>query len=809
MTEEERRLRQDREEVDWKIWGPYLSERAWGTVREDYSPDGSAWDYFPHDQARSRAYRWNEDGLLGISDRRQLLCFSLALWNGKDPILKERLFGLTGPQGNHGEDVKEYLYFLDSTPTHSYMKALYKYPQNAYPNPQLIQENAKRTRADDEYELLDTGIFNENRYFEVQAEYAKEDVEDILIRITIFNRGPDPAPLTLLPNIWFRNRWSWKNETSKEPRPLISLNDQKPALNLHHSEIGDYCLNFERENQNPQILFTENETNFQKLFNAPNESPYVKDAFHRYIIHNETNAVNPANTGTKAAIVYQFNIPAGGSASIRLRLAKNNPGARVCPEIDDSFDEIFMTRLQEADAFYNAVATSDLDDDLRNIQRQAFAGLMWGKQFYHYDVLKWLEGDPAYPPPPASRWQGRNTDWINIANDSILSMPDPWEYPWYAAWDLAFHTITLSMIDPDFAKRQLILMLREWFMHPSGQLPAYEWAFSDVNPPVHAWAALRVYRIERKARGKGDRPFLERVFQKLMINFTWWVNQKDADGRNIFQGGFLGLDNIGLFDRSARLPSGAYLDQSDGTAWMGVYCLNMLAIAIELAAEDPAYEDVATKFLEHFFYIAHAMNARPAARNDDGIDLWDDDDGFYYDVLHKTDGEHLFLKVRSMVGLIPLLAVETLEPKIIDRLPDFARRLQWFLANRPELCTPSPPSPKAENPTAASSPSSTATASPPSSKKCSTKTNSSPPTASAASPASTKTTPPPSSSMTENTPSITNPPNPALASSAETPTGAAPSGSPSTTSSSKPSKNSTSTTATISKSSAPSAPATK
>jgi hypothetical protein len=684
MTEEEKRVRQDRSDSDWKIWGPYLAERAWGTVREDYSADGSAWEYFPHDHARSRAYRWNEDGLLGISDRRQILCFSLALWNDKDPILKERFFGLTGPQGNHGEDVKEYFYYLDSTPTHSYMKALYKYPQAAFPYESLVTENARRTRADPEFELLDTGIFRDNRYFDVQIEYAKQDTGDLLIQITAFNRGPDAAAISLLPTLWFRNTWSWAAGTA---RPTMTLDAPANRIVAQQSELGEYTLTFDPRNA-PNVLFTDNETNSARLFSHPNGNPYVKDAFHRYLINGENKAVNPANTGTKAGIAYRFDVAAGGTASIRLRLSKSKGGGgKPDPQLlTTKFDKTLQTRRKEADDFYQSVGEGDLSPDLRNIQRQAFAGVLWSKQFYHYDVLKWLEGDPACPKPPESRWSGRNHDWMHIANDSILSMPDKWEYPWYAAWDLAFHTITLSMIDPDFAKRQLILLLREWFMHPSGQLPAYEWAFSDVNPPVHAWAALRVYRIERKARGKGDRTFLERVFQKLMINFTWWVNQKDEDGHNIFQGGFLGLDNIGLFDRSAPLPGNAHIDQSDGTAWMAMYCLNMLAIALELASEDDAYEDVATKFLEHFFYIAHAMNARDQIGTRENIDLWDPEDKFYYDVMRKSDGERLFLRVHSVVGLIPLLAVETLEPKIMMRLPDFARRLQWFQTNRPELC---------------------------------------------------------------------------------------------------------------------------
>ncbi|HZZ42537.1 MAG TPA: hypothetical protein VFE58_06345 [Tepidisphaeraceae bacterium] len=676
MTEEERRLRDPATGADWKQWGSYLSQRSWGTVREDYSPDGQAWTYFPHDHARSRAYRWNEDGLLGICDRDQLLCFSLALWNGKDPILKERPFGLSNPEGNHGEDVKEYYYFLDATPTHSYMKALYKYPQAAFPYAQLIESN-RRSRDLPEFELLDTGIFNDNRYFDVQIEYAKAAPTDLLIRLTLTNRGPDPAPLWLLPTLWFRNKWSWDRKT---PKPSMHL-DPNGTVRCDHADLGPYSLTFESLPK-PEIIFTENETNFSRLFQTPNPSPYVKDAFHHYLIDGSRSAINPAQTGTKAAIVYPLTIPPGQSTTLRLRLS-----AGAAPTaIDSTFDPLFETRRAEADAFYQSISPAALPDDHKNIQRQAFAGLLWNKQFYNYDVRQWLNGDPAFPPPPDSRWDGRNHDWLHIANNTVLSMPDTWEYPWYAAWDLAFHTISLALIDPDFAKHQLILLLREWYMHPSGQLPAYEWNFSDVNPPVHAWAALRVFRIERHARGKGDYLFLERVFQKLLINFTWWINRKDKDGRNIFQGGFLGLDNIGLFDRDARLPNGAYLDQSDGTAWMAMFCLNMLAIAIELAREDPAYEDLATKFLEHFFYIAHAMNNRPAASRDDGIDLWDDDDQFYYDVIHKSDGQHLFVPVRSMVGLIPLLAVETIEADTLQRLPDFAQRLDWFLTNRPELC---------------------------------------------------------------------------------------------------------------------------
>ncbi len=679
MTEEETRLRQPSTEANWKLWGPYLSQRAWGTVREDYSADGSAWDYFPHDHARSRAYRWNEDGLLGICDQRQLLCFSVALWNGRDSMLKERPFGLSGPEGNHGEDVKEYYYFLDATPTHSYLKAVYKYPQAAFPYQQLVEAN-RRGRDLPEYELIDTGVFDQDRYFDVQVEYAKSSPDDLLIRLTVSNRGPDAAPLWLLPNVWFRNTWSWDHGTAK---PQLCRGDNG-SIECIHAELGRYSLTCEITDQAqvPEILFTENETNFARLFETVNASPYVKDAFHRYLIEGERQAINPAQTGTKAAMVLPVTIAGGQSLELRLRLAADSKPPQFGPE----FDALMATRKAEADAFYDSRFPKEESEDLRNIQRQAFAGLIWSQQFYNYDVLRWLNGDPTYPSPPRPRWKGRNHDWLHVSNEAILSMPDTWEYPWYAAWDLAFHTISLALVDPDFAKHQLVLMLREWFLHPSGQVPAYEWQFGDVNPPVHAWAALRVFRIERRIRGQGDRLFLERVFQKLLINFTWWINRKDKDGHGLFQGGFLGLDNIGLFNRSSPLPDGAYLDQSDGTAWMAMYCLNMLAIAIELAREDLAYEDVATKFLEHFFYISRAMNDRSAAHHEDAIDLWDNDDQFYYDAIHKSDGESLFVRVRSMVGLIPLLAIETVECDTLKRLPDFARRLEWFLTHRPGMC---------------------------------------------------------------------------------------------------------------------------
>ncbi len=681
MTEEEKRVLEARDHaVDWKKWGPYLSERAWGTVREDYSPDGSAWDYFPHDHARSRAYRWNEDGLLGICDRRQNLCFALALWNGNDPILKERPFGLTGPQGNHGEDVKEYFFFLDSTPSHSYMKALYKYPHAAYPYIQLIEENARRGREEAEFELLDTGVFAENRYFDVFIEYAKLDPEDILIEITIVNHGPD-AMLDVLPTLWFRNTWSWGGDV---PRPQISglapVQDGMRTLRADHVELGTRYLHGGATVDVPEPLFTENETNFSCLFppHGQNASHYVKDAFHNYIVGGRTDAVNTDNTGTKAALRYHLNFTAGETKTLRLRL---NTDTTMTDALGHSFDTILQQRKQEADAFYAKQLDSALSDDVRNVQRQAFAGLLWSKQFYNYSVADWLDGDPGMPPPPPERKKGRNHEWRHLNNADIYSMPDAWEDPWDAAWDLAFHTIPLALIDPGFAKRQLLLLCRDWDMHPNGQLPAYEWAFGDVNPPVHAWAAFRIYKIERRTTGVADRAFLERVFQKLLLNFTWWVNRKDPNGLNVFQGGFLGMDNIGVFDRSAVLPNGGTLDQSDGTAWMGFYSLLMLSISLELARDNPIYEDMATTFLEHFLNIAGAMNNIAG----EGISLWDEEDEFFYDVLRSPDGSAQRLKVRSLVGLMPLLAVDSMEPDTLQMFPGFRDRLEWFLKHRPEL----------------------------------------------------------------------------------------------------------------------------
>jgi hypothetical protein len=638
-------------------------------VREDYSPYGTAWDAFPHDQARSRAYRWGEDGIAGISDNHGRLCLALALWNGRDPILKERLFGLTGPQGNHGEDVKEYYFYLDSTPTHSYMRALYKYPQAAFPYTMLVEENHRRDQRAPEFELLDTGVFDGDRYFDVTVEYAKASVEDMLIRVTAANRGPEPAELHLLPTLWFRNTWSWEPGTE---RPRLRAAAEAATIEVDHATLGRRRLYCEGD---PQLLFTENETNASRLWGAANAGPFVKDGINDYVVEGRKEAVNADGVGTKAAAHYRLAVPAGGTATVRLRLS-DGPG----PPFGRDFDELFASRAREADEFYATVIPAHLSDDARRVMRQAFAGLLWTKQFFYYDVRRWLQGDPAGPPPPAGRWAGRNREWLHLYNEDVISMPDKWEYPWYAAWDLAFHMIPFALIDPEFAKSQLVLFLREWYMHPNGQIPAYEWAFGDVNPPVHAWAALRVYRIERRLRGTGDRDFLERVFHKLLLNFTWWVNRKDAEGKNVFQGGFLGLDNIGVFDRSAPLPTGGCIEQSDGTAWMGMYCLNMLAIALELARDDPAYEDVASKFFEHFVYIAHAMDDM----GDEGLSLWDETDGFYYDVLH-TDGYRERLRVRSLVGLVPLFAVETLEPSVVDRLPGFKRRMQWFIDNRPDL----------------------------------------------------------------------------------------------------------------------------
>ena len=673
MTNEDIRLSEARARTrHWKRWGPYLSERAWGTVREDYSPDGNAWDFFPHDHARSRAYRWNEDGIAGICDRRQWICFALALWNERDPILKERLFGLTGKEGNHGEDVKEYYFYLDSTPTHSYMKYLYKYPQAAFPYAQLVEENRRRGRSDPEYELLDTGVFAEDRYFDVLVEYAKGDVEDILIKITVTNRGPESARLRLLPTVWFRNTWSW-DSTAVRP----NLRGVPGGIELNHPECGKHWLYYDG---GAELLFTENENNTQRLFNAPESGLCKKDGINDYIVHGIKEAVSAESTGTKAAVHYAMDIAAGQTVSVRLRLT-NVVSTRQPTAAFITFDDVFAARKHEADDFYATIIPRDLSPDAQSVMRQGFGGLLWSKQFYHYVVKHWLQGDPGHPPPPVERTNGRNHDWPHLYNADVISMPDKWEYPWYAAWDLAFHCVSLALVDPDFAKEQLVLLLREWYMHPNGQFPAYEWALGDVNPPVHAWAAWRVYKIDKKRSGQGDRAFLKRVFHKLLLNFTWWVNRKDADGMNIFQGGFLGLDNIGVFNRSDPLPTGGHIEQSDGTSWMAMYTLNLLAIAMELATQDPAYEDVASKFWEHFIYIAYAMNHR----GHDGMGLWDGKDGFFYDVLKFPDGGHFPVRIRSMVGLIPLFAVETLEPGLLQRLPGFKRRMEWFIDNRPDL----------------------------------------------------------------------------------------------------------------------------
>jgi hypothetical protein len=679
-TEYQRLLAHRERRANWRNWGPYLSERAWGTVREDYSANGDAWNHFPHAHAPSRVYRWNEDGLAGISDRNQWLCFALALWNGRDPILKERLFGLTGPEGNHGEDVKEVYFYLDNTPTHSYMKMLYKYPHAAFPYADLVAENGRRGYHDPEYELVDTGIFAENRYFDVFVEYAKADENDILIRITAHNRGPDAATLHLLPTLCFRNTWAWgypegpMDEVPGKPI-LVSAGqvDGVAAVQANHPAAGRYWLYAEHGDE---LLFTGNESNIERLYAAPNASPFVKDAFHRYVVEGDLPAVNPENEGTKAAALYRREIAAGDAVTLRLRLSQHD----VTHPLRD-FDETFAQRQAEADEFYAAVQRPNLGEDERNVQRQAWAGMLWTKQLYYYDIPQWLNGDPGLPSPPAERLQGRNDGWRHLTNFDVISMPDKWEYPWYAVWDLAFHSIPLVQIDPDYAKRQLELMTREWYMHPNGALPAYEWAFDDANPPVHAWAVWRVYKIDAKQSGKADRAFLEGIFHKLLLNFTWWVNRKDEDGRNIFQGGFLGLDNISLFDRSASLPLDGHIDQADGTAWMGFFSLQMMQMSLELAKENPVYEDVATKFFEHFLRIATAMNDFGGR----GISLWDEADGFYYDMLHLSDDSVHPLKVRSLVGLMPLIAVATLEPEVMERMSVFARRSDWFLHHRSHL----------------------------------------------------------------------------------------------------------------------------
>ena len=658
----------------WRKWGPYLSERQWGTVREDYSPDGNAWSYLSHDHARSRAYRWGEDGIAGFSDHHQRLCLSLALWNGRDPILKERLFGLTNAEGNHGEDCKELYYYLDATPTHAYLKMLYKYPQAEFPYADLVQTNRSKGKQEREYELIDSGIFDDDRYFDVFVEYARINPTAVNILVAAWNRGADEAALHLLPQLWFRNTWSWKLDA---PRPRISARDPQ-SVDVTHPEMGAFQFYVENADE---WLFTENETNAQRLFGQDLEG-YFKDAFHEYVVNRNASATNPARLGTKAAAHLVRSVSPGGCLQVRACLRETSESDPFA-----TFDEIVNARRAEADAFYREIQADLADEDARRVQRQALAGMIWSKQYFYYDVPEWLNGDPTQPPPPAARQHGRNFEWKHLNNADVVSMPDKWEYPWYAAWDLAFHTVALALVDTEFAKAQLLLMTREWYMHPNGQLPAYEWAFGDVNPPVHAWATWRVFQMDR-ARGepgretnRGDLDFLERVFHKLMLNFTWWVNRKDAQGRNIFQGGFLGLDNIGVFDRSAPLPTGGFINQADGTSWMAMYCLNLMRIALELARQNPVYEDIATKFFEHFLHIAEAMNNIGEA----GIGLWDEQDEFYYDVLNLPDGGTIPLKVRSMVGLIPLCAVEVLEAESLEQAPEFARRLKWFLNYRPDL----------------------------------------------------------------------------------------------------------------------------
>jgi hypothetical protein len=660
--------------ADWKLWGPYVAERAWGTVREDYSASGDAWSYFPHDHARSRAYRWNEDGLAGFCNRFQNFCLGLALWNGRDPILKERLFGLTNEQGNHGEDVKEYYFYLDGVPSHAYMRMLYKYPQVEFPYARLVDENRRRSRMEPEYELAEAigDAFRAGRYFDVVVEYAKADQEDLLCRVTAVNRGPEPAELHVLPHAWFRNTWSWGHD----PRRPELRADGPGSVRVEHRHLGVRWWYLDSQPSSPELLFTENETNFERLFGAPNASPFVKDAFHEYVVNGRRDRVNPDRAGTKAAAHYRSLLEPGAALTVRTRFADrplNGPFA--------GFDQILARRIAEADEFYATVQPRELDDDERLVQRQAFAGLLWSKQFYHYSVGLWLDGDPAGPTPPSARRNGRNSGWGHLYNLDVLSVPDKWEYPWFAAWDSAFHCIPLARLDPEWAKRQLVLLLREWYMHPGGQLPAYEWDFGDVNPPVHAHAARHVYEIARQVEGRADTEFLEEVFLKLMLNFTWWVNRKDPDGRNAFQGGFLGLDNIGVFDRSRPgLDGGRRLEQVDGSAWMGLFCLDMLAIALELAQSRPAYEAIATKFFEHFVAIGQAINGICGK-----IGMWHEADGFYYDVIREPGGKPEHLRIRSLVGLVPLFAVLAIEPRALDRLPRFRRRVEWYLRYRPTL----------------------------------------------------------------------------------------------------------------------------
>lgn len=678
-TKEQLRLEAHRTRTEnWKKWGPYLSERSWGTVREDYSANGDAWNYFTHEQARSRTYRWGEDGIAGFCDRNQYLCLSAALWNGKDEILKERFFGVSATEGNHGEDVKELYYYLDGTPTHSYMKMLYKYPQQQFPYAQLLEENKKRSRKDPEFEIEATGVFSQQQYFDCVFTYAKADVDDIILAITVFNRSTTTQPIHILPTLWFRNTWSWgyphgpmKDVTT---RPLLSLEQQNETfsqIRAEHSALGTLYWHVQ---SNASVLFTENETNTEKIFGSPNTHPHTKDAFHRYIVDGDLKAVRSDSKGTKCAAHMVLDVAGGGEQTVLCRLSAK--------QLLDPFADartVLALRKSEADEFYTPLADPALSKEAHQMQRQACAGLLWTKQFYYYDIEQWVTGDPALPPPPEGR--NRNKSWHHLTNFDIISMPDTWEFPWYAAWDLAFHCIPLALLDADFAKRQLELITREWYMHPNGQLPAYEWSFSDVNPPVHAWASWRTYKIESKNCGKPDREFLEGIFHKLLLNFTWWINRKDIDGRNVFEGGFLGLDNIGVFDRSAPIPAQGRIDQSDATGWIAFYCLQMTKIAIELARENPIYQDSASKFLEHFLRVAHASTNI----GESGISLWNEEDGFFYDVLHLENGQSIPLKVRSLVGLIPLFATETLDAFVLEQMPDFSRRLEWFVRNRPHL----------------------------------------------------------------------------------------------------------------------------
>ena len=666
---EQKRLNEARERgIPWKKWGPYLSERQWGTVREDYSQDGNAWNYFSHDQARSRAYRWGEDGLAGISDDKQQLCFAIALWNGRDPILKERLFGLTNSEGNHGEDVKEYYFYLDSTPTHSYMKYLYKYPQREFPYRDLVETNGRRSREEFEYELLDTGVFDADRYFDVFVEYAKADPDDILIRVSVHNRGPEMANIYVLPTLWFRNTWSWEQGAT---RPLLRQSAEGTIV-ASHPQLGDRIMYCEG---NQGLLFTENESNASRLWGQPNPSPYVKDAFHNYVVSGKQEAVNPSGTGTKAAAHYCLEVPAGGSKVVRLRLS-----AKPAPDPFGPFDKIFAGRLAEADEFHNRITPGSLSEDERRVHRLALAGMLWTKQYYYFDLDKWLDEHGAHPLLGTGNRNVRNSEWFHMLNGDIISMPDKWEYPWYAAWDLAFHTLALSLVDFDFAKDQLLLMLRSLYAHPNGQLPAYEWNFSDVNPPVHAWATLYLYNVEREL-GRADLRFLERSFQGLMLNFNWWVNRKDPEGRNVFAGGFLGLDNIGVFDRSAELPTGGHLDQADGTAWMAFYCLSMLEMALILVESDAMYVEIAARFLEHFVWITYAMD-RIGENHDE---MWDTTDGFFYDLLHFPNGDATRLKIRSMVGLLPLCAATVFEPGTLSKYPHLMELIAIFRERHPDV----------------------------------------------------------------------------------------------------------------------------